>query len=96
MVATTVLVQVKEEHIDDFIAATIENHDQSVKEPGNVRFDVLQSKNEPSHFMLYEAYESTESAAAHKETLHYKKWRDEVAGWMAQPRRGVPYVAIRP
>jgi autoinducer 2-degrading protein len=96
MVATTVLVQVKEEHIDDFIAATIENHDQSVKEPGNVRFDVLQSKNEPSHFMLYEAYESTESAAAHKETLHYKKWRDEVAGWMAQPREGVPYVAIRP
>lgn len=96
MVATTVLVQVKEEHIDNFIAATIENHDQSVKEPGNVRFDVLQSKNEPSHFMLYEAYESTESAAAHKETLHYKKWRDEVAGWMAQPREGVPYVAIRP
>ncbi len=96
MIVTCVYVWVKKEHVDDFIRASIENHNHSVKEPGNLRFDVLQSEEDPTQFMLYEAYESPEAAAAHKQTEHYLKWRDTVADWMAQPRKGVKYKAIRP
>jgi autoinducer 2-degrading protein len=46
--------------------------------------------------MLYEAYDSAESAAAHKKTAHYNAWRDAVANWMAEPRQGISYKAIRP
>ena len=31
-----------------------------------------------TRFMLYEAYESDEASAAHKETSHYLKWSEEV------------------
>jgi len=87
---------VKPENVDQFIAATVENHKASVKERKNMRFDVLQSPQDPSFFLLYEAYNSDEGAAAHKNTAHYLKWRDTVASWMAVPRKGVPYRVICP
>ena len=96
MHVTLVHVQVVPDHIDDFIAATRANHEASVREPGNLRFDVLQSAEDPAHFVLYEAYRSAEDAAAHKETAHYLRWREAVAGWMAEPRRGEPYTGLMP
>ena len=96
MVVTTVMVKVKPLHIDDFINASIANHERSREEPGNMRFDILQSTDDPTSFLLYEAYESNETAAAHKQTRHYEAWRDTVAPWMAEPRKGIPYIGIKP
>jgi autoinducer 2-degrading protein len=96
MVVTTVMIKVVEQHIDDFINATIVNHEASVKEPGNRRFDLLQRVDDPGSFILYEGYDSEESASAHKVTDHYKTWRDSVAAHMAQPRLGIKYRAVRP
>ena len=96
MHVTLVQVQVKPDHIDDFIAATQLNHEASIREPGNRRFDVLQSPENPGCFILYEAYASTEAAAAHKQTAHYLAWRDTVAAWMAEPRQGVRYEGLFP
>jgi (4S)-4-hydroxy-5-phosphonooxypentane-2,3-dione isomerase len=96
MVVTTVIVQVKAEHIDDFIKESTKNHLNSIKEPGNRRFDILQSTENPTEFLLYEAYDTQESAAAHKKTSHYEAWREAVAPWMAQARKGIPYNSICP
>jgi len=96
MIVTTVIVYVKPENVNDFIEASSKNHEASIKEPDNMRFDVLQCATEPARFLLYEAYESEEAAAAHKKTEHYLKWREEVADWMAKPRQGIPYKAICP
>ncbi len=96
MHVTLVQVQVKPAHIDDFIAATRLNHEASIQESGNRRFDILQSPENPGHFILYEAYASAEAAAAHKQTTHYLIWRDTVAAWMAEPRQGVRYEGLFP
>ena len=96
MIVTCVTVYVKESHINEFMAATIENHKNSVKEPDNLRFDFLQCKTDPSRFFLYEAYKSEDAAAEHKKTAHYLKWRDTVADWMARPREGVTHTVIMP
>lgn len=96
MITTLVYVHVKPEFVDPFIEATRENHEHSVKENGNFRFDVLQDENDPTKFLLYEAYESKTSAAAHKGTPHYAKWRDTVASWMAAPRQGVRHRMLFP
>ncbi len=96
MHVTIVQVQVRPEHVQDFITASRQNHEGSVREPGNRRFDVLQSPDDPTRFVLYEAYVSAEAAAAHKTTPHYLQWRDSVAPWMAQPRVGVPYNGLFP
>lgn len=96
MYVTLVHVRVKPQFIDAFIEACRENHLASVREPGNMRFDVLRSRDEPDRFILYEAYTTPEAAAAHKQTPHYIAWRDRVADWMAEPRRGVVYDGLFP
>lgn len=96
MHVTIVQVHVKPEHVADFIAATRANHEGSVREPGNLRFDVLQDASDPTRFVLYEAYASAEHAAAHKNTPHYQQWRDTVAAWMASPRTGTVYKGLFP
>jgi (4S)-4-hydroxy-5-phosphonooxypentane-2,3-dione isomerase len=96
MQVTIVHVHVKPEHIDAFIEASRLNHEASVQEPGNRRFDVLQSTDDPCRFVLYEAYSSAAEAAKHKHTAHYLKWRETVAEWMATPREGISYNGLHP
>ena len=96
MHVTLVQVRVKPEHVADFIEASRVNHEASIREPGNLRFDVLQDASDPARFVLYEAYRSAEAAAAHKETAHYLAWRERVAPWMAEPRVGTRYLGLCP
>jgi (4S)-4-hydroxy-5-phosphonooxypentane-2,3-dione isomerase len=96
MVVTIVHVHVKPEFIKEFIDITRENHVGSIKEKGNLRFDVLRDAQDANKFVLYEAYESEQAAAAHKETQHYVKWRDTVAPWMATPREGIKHTLLFP
>jgi len=96
MYVTIVYVRVKEKHIDDFIKASTTNHLASVQEAGNCRFDILQEKGSPDEFVLYEAYDSEQDAAAHKMTQHYLTWRETVADWMSEPRKGITYTGLLP
>ena len=96
MHVTLVHVRVKTAHVDDFIEACRLNHEASTREPGNFRFDILQSAEDPTKFVLYESYLSESDAKAHKDTQHYLNWRETVADWMAEPRQGVPYQGLFP
>lgn len=96
MHVTLVHVHVKASALRDFIEASRANHEASIQEPGNLRFDVLQDPQDPKHFILYEAYRDAEAAAAHKETAHYLAWRDKVADMMSQPRQGIQFQGLFP
>ncbi len=94
MSVTIVHIKVKEKYINDFINTTLKNQEASIKEHGNKRFDFLQAHDDPSKFILYEAYENEKVAAEHKKTLHYVNWRAEVEQYMAEPRVGITYNAL--
>ncbi len=96
MLVTLVHIHVKPECIEAFIEASRLNHEASVLEPGNLRFDLLQDTQDPSRFMFYEAYKTAEDVAAHKQTAHYAQWRDTVADMMAEPRKGVSMNCLYP
>jgi autoinducer 2-degrading protein len=96
MHTTLVYVQVIARHIADFVEATRRNHEASIRESGNARFDVLQSPDDPTQFVLYEAYLTLEAASEHKQTPHYLEWKETVAPWMAIPRKGVTYHGLYP
>lgn len=96
MYVIVVNIHVKPEHVDDFLGAVRENHERSVREPGNLRFDILQSVDDPTRFVTYMAYRDEAAANAHRETAHYLAFRDTVADWMAEPRENVPYHGLLP
>ena len=84
-----VSIDVKPEHVDDFLAATLANARGSRTEPGNLRYDVLRSVNDPNHFTLYEVYRDDAAVAAHRQTPHYTQWAGAVEPWLTQPRSRV-------
>jgi len=96
MLAVCVYVHVKPENLEDFVRETVENARNTIQEPGNLRFDVIRQIDDPNRFVLYEVYRDEAGAAAHKETPHYARWRDAVAPWMAEPRRGVKHESLFP
>lgn len=97
MKVNIVYISVKPEYLDDFIAATLKNHEGTRgTEKGNFRFDVLQLSDDPNKFVLYEVFESEEAVKLHKETAHYKTWRDTVNPMMAERRYGVHYRPLAP
>jgi autoinducer 2-degrading protein len=96
MLIVHVHVHVKPEFVDDFCKATRENAKCSLEEPGIVRFDIAQSADDPTRFVLVEVYRTPEDPARHKETAHYQTWRDAVADMMAEPRSSARYANIFP
>lgn len=91
-----VSVKVKEKDVAAFAQATLENARNSVKEPGIARFDVIQQQDDATRFVLVEVYRTADDPARHKETAHYQKWRDTVAGMMAETRYSVKYNNLFP
>jgi (4S)-4-hydroxy-5-phosphonooxypentane-2,3-dione isomerase len=96
MLVVHVHVQVKPECVEAFKAATLANARASVQEPGIACFDVVQQADDPTRFVLVEAYRTADAPAQHKETTHYATWRDTVAPMMAAPRTSVKFGNVFP
>jgi len=96
MLLVHVFVHVKPDQVEAFETATIENARNSVREPGVARFDVIRQQDDPARFVLVEVYRTEQDPGRHKETAHYQKWRDTVAGMMAEPRTSVKYTNVFP
>lgn len=89
MYVVSVTVLVKPPFVQQFIEAILDNARNTRREPGNVRFDVVQSDDDPTRFLLYECYHTPEDFAKHQQTEHYLRWKQAVNDWMAQPRQAV-------
>ena len=91
-----VFIHVKPDQIEAFKEATVENAGNSLKEPGIARFDFIRQQDDPNRFVLVEVYRTPDDPARHKETPHYRKWRDAVEEMMAEPRKSIKYSNIFP
>jgi quinol monooxygenase YgiN len=96
LIVVHVHARVKPDAIEAFRAASIDNARASVQEPGVARFDIVQSTEDPTRFVLVEVYRTADAPAAHKATAHYARWRDAVADLMAEPRTSARYVNVAP
>ncbi|HEX4055921.1 MAG TPA: antibiotic biosynthesis monooxygenase [Tepidisphaeraceae bacterium] len=94
MFVVSVTVFVKQPSVPPFIAATLDNARHTRLEPGNLRFDVLQAEEDPTRFLLYEAYKIKEDFVRHQQTAHYLRWKQAVSDFMAQPRQGVKHNSL--
>lgn len=91
-----IYVQVKPEYIEEFKKISIENAQSSVKEPAIARFDVIQQSDDPTRFILVEAYLDESGVAKHKQTTHYNKWRSEAEKMTVGERTRVRYTPVWP
>lgn len=96
MEVTLVEINIHPEKVDEFLAVFHANHLGAVKEPGNLRFDVLQDESVPTRFFIYEAYQDNEAVLAHKKTAHYLKCVEALEGIMSEPRKKITFKGIYP
>ena len=96
MNVTLVEINIKPERVDEFMDVFRANHEGSIKEPGNLRFDVLQDPANPTRFFIYEAYQNDEAVLAHKQTPHYLACVEKLDGMMSEPRKKRSFVGLLP
>ncbi|GIE89543.1 putative quinol monooxygenase [Actinoplanes regularis] len=96
MLVVHVDVHVRPERVADFLEATLANARASVREPGVLRFDVVQDQADPAHVVLVEVYRDADAPSAHKATAHYATWRDAVEEMMARPRASTRFSPVFP
>lgn len=85
MYCIIVKTKLKAGKTDEFLAAMLPNAQASVRdEPGCHTFDVLQDREDPELFWLYEIYEDEAALADHKLTPHYKASRGVVTDLIAE------------
>ena len=85
----SVFLKIKPGLEDAFLAASRANQAGARQEPGNIRFDIFRSKENPSQFLFTEEYDSEESVNKHRETAHFLKWLETATPMMVEPRQRV-------
>jgi len=86
MLVLLVTLTIKPEHLDAFLAAARDNAQHAVNdEPGCLRFDIVQNRDDPYSFRFYEVYKDDAALAAHRQTPHFKRYIEASAAWMAVP-----------
>lgn len=94
MHVAAVHIYVRPEAIEVFKEAIRANHVGSLAEPGCLRFDVAQSRDDPTEFILWEVYVDADAAAHHKTTPHYLAFREQMLAMSREDRRSDLYDGI--
>ena len=77
MFIVLVKVQVKPELVDEFKTAILKNAELSVqRDPGCVRFDVLQQQDDPTRWFFYEVYEREQAWVDHRNSAHFLAFKE--------------------
>lgn len=91
-----VRLEVKFEKLPAFMELVAFNAANSRKEPGNVRFDVLRSTENPLLFRLHEIYRDEAGFLDHQKTAHYARWKEEIGGLLSSPRQSEKFTNLSP
>lgn len=86
MVVVWIEHRVHADRVDAYLDATLANARATRSEPGNVRFDVLRDPDDPTRFVLYEAYVDKAAQQAHLASDHFSAWRSTAAGAISASR----------
>jgi len=96
MFIALVRIHVKPDKVETFKEMIRANHEGSVREPGCLRFDVAQSREDPTRFVLWEWYVDEEANRFHKTTSHYLAFREAMGDLMAEDRVSELYTGVYP
>ena len=84
MFVVTVTFVIKNEYLDDFMAAMkMQAHNSLTREEGCLQFDVCRDENTPARIFLYEVYTDRAAFDAHLLSPHFLDFDRTVAPWTA-------------
>lgn len=69
-----VMIRIKPESVEPFMAQVLANAREARKEPGCRQFEVLVDAADRAKVMLFEIYDDEKAFQAHQQTPHFKKY----------------------
>jgi autoinducer 2-degrading protein len=74
-------IKVKPAHLAEFIENIRAHAQNSLRESGCLRFDVLQDRDDPHTVCLYEVFRTEADLNIHHEQEYYKRWMEMSRDW---------------
>jgi autoinducer 2-degrading protein len=71
-------IDVTNDHKNDAVALLRSMSDDTLKEPGNLRYDVFQQKSRPNHFTVVEAWVNRKALGDHAASTHTRAFRQQL------------------
>ena len=87
IVAFQIFVKVKPDKLDEFMQVAMLDAHESVKEAGNLRFEVYHREESAAELVVFEIYSSEDALEEHRQTEHIKAWRSAVAAYAEEYTR---------
>jgi autoinducer 2-degrading protein len=86
VIVLLVTMHVKQEHLSEFLdLARYNAHHATADEPGCLRFDIVQDRDDPTCFRFYEVYKDDAALATHRQTAHFKRYIEASPQWLEVP-----------
>jgi (4S)-4-hydroxy-5-phosphonooxypentane-2,3-dione isomerase len=86
MLALIVTVKVKPAERERFLSVIEDDAICSVRdEPGCVRFEVLQDRDDQDTYYFFEVYKDEAALAAHRQTPHFARWNEASEAVLSGP-----------
>lgn len=79
-------IAVREEHLGQFLTHVREHAEASAREPGCVRYEVLQDTTDPLTVCLLEVFRSEADLEIHRQQPHYQRWMAMSRYWRDHTR----------
>lgn len=86
---------IKDDGIEDFKEATLDNAYASLQEEGCLRFDVFQDSDVPNRFLVIEQYRDDAALNSHFESEHFRAWRAATDD-LIEDSHGGPVIQLEP
>ena len=96
MIHIVVQIEPKPDKVEAFLELALFDAQNSRKEPGCLRFDVLKHLDNPPRFAFYEVYKDEAAVQAHRQTPHYARWIKEIEALQNVPRTASKYSTVDP
>ena len=97
MISIFVTIKIKPEFKERFLQASFGDAQGSVRdEPGCFRFDILQDSSDANCVHLYEVYIDEAALETHRNSPHYKAWRETVRDWFDGQTERVAMTTVFP
>jgi autoinducer 2-degrading protein len=75
------IIKVKPEHLQEFIQHVATHARNSEREPGCLRFEVLQDQEDPQTICMYEVFRSEADLVVHRQQEYYRRWMEISKDW---------------
>lgn len=75
------------QHLDDYIVNMRVCAEKSNREPGCVRYEVMQDVQDPTMMCLFQVFQDDEAYQAHQDAKHHREWIALSGGWRDQSVR---------